>query len=365
MPGNQEGPWGSGSQGPWGQGNPPDLEKSLQQLQDKIRRMLPKGGWGSGGVILLVIVAVAGLWLASGLYRVLPDEQGVVLLFGQFVRTEQPGLRYHLPFPFEEVFKPKVTRVNRIEIGYVTTGTGNFSAERDVSDESLMLTGDENIVDIDFTVFWVIRDAGKYLFKIRNPQGTVKIAAESAMREVIGQTDLQPALTEAREQIEQSTSALLQQILDEYESGIQITQVQLQKSDPPAQVVDAFNEVQRARSDRERLRNEAEAYVNDIIPRARGEAEQLIQEASAYQEQVVSLAQGDADRFLSVHRAYQISPEVVATRLFLETMELVLRSSDKIIIESAAGSPQGVVPYLPLGELRRAPAAKSQSAGSR
>lgn len=361
MPGNQEGPWGSGSS-PWGQGQQPDLEESLRQLQDRFRKMLPKGGWGSGGVILLIIVAVALLWLASGLYRVLPDEQGVVLRFGQWVRTEQPGLRYHLPFPFEQVYKPKVTRVNRIEIGYVTTGRGDFSAERDVPDESLMLTGDENIVDIDFTVFWVIRDAGNYLFKIRNPHSTVKIAAESAMREVIGQTDLQLALTEAREQIEQSTRVLLQQILDEYESGIQITQVQLQKSDPPAQVVDAFNEVQRARSDRERLRNEAEAYRNDIIPRARGEAEQLVQEAEAYREQVVNLAQGDADRFLSIHRAYQISPSVVATRLFLETMEQVLSSSDKIIIESEAGGPQGVVPYLPLSELARPAALQTQSA---
>lgn len=346
MPANQGGPWGS----PPG-GNPPELEEALQKLQERLRGLL--GGWGSGPVIVLLIAGVLLLWLGSGLYRILPDEQGVVLRFGEWVRTEQPGLRYHLPFPFEEVRKPKVTRVNRIEVGYVTTGSGNFTSSRDIPDESLMLTGDENIVDIDFTVFWLIRDAGKFLFKIRNPQDTVKIAAESAMREVIGQTELQPALTEARELIEQSTLTLLQQILDGYESGVQITQVQLQKSDPPLQVVDAFNEVQRARSDRERLRNEAEAYRNDIIPRARGEAEQLIQEAEAYREQVVSLAQGDAARFLSVYRAYQISPLVIGTRLFLETMEQVLSSSDKVIIESSAGSPQGVVPYLPLGSLRR------------
>ena len=362
------GPWGpppgggggGGGPSPWGRppggGGPqaPDLEDLLRKGQDKFRQMLP-GGLGSGLGIGLVAAAVAGLWLASGIYRVQPDELGVVLRFGEMVRTELPGLRYHWPGPIETVFTPKVTRVNRIEIGYrsggaVTESRRGTSGDRDVPDESLMLTGDENIIDIDFTVFWVIKDAGKYLFRIRDPEATVKKAAESAMREVIGRTELQPALTEARQQIETSTLALLQNMLDEYQTGIQVTQVQLQKADPPASVVDAFNDVQRARADRERVRNEAEAYRNDIIPRARGDAERLNQESQAYREQVIALATGDASRFSAIYGAYSASKEVIARRMYLETMEQVLRGTNKVIVDSAVAG-QGVVPYLPLPQL--------------
>lgn len=320
------------------------------------------GGVGSGRGILLVIGALAVLWLLTGIYRVQPDEQGVVLRFGEWVRTEQPGLRYHVPAPIETVLLPKVTRINRIEIGYRSATEGRRS-DRDVTDESLMLTGDENIIDIDYTVFWVIKDAGQYLFKIRDPEGTVKKAAESAMREVIGRTELQPALTEARAQIETSTRQLLQAMLDEFQSGITITQVQLQKADPPSPVIDAFNDVQRARADRERLRNEAEAYRNDVIPRARGEAERLIQEASAYREQVINLARGDAERFTKIYQAYSQSKEVLGKRMYLETMEEILGGTNKVIIEGGAGGGQGVVPYLPLDKLQPpAPAAASAPA---
>ncbi|WP_245986181.1 FtsH protease activity modulator HflK [Azospirillum thermophilum] len=359
------GPWGpppGGGQNPWGRppggGNgggggggpqPPDLEDLLRRSQDRLRRVMP-GGVGSGRGIALVVGVLALVWLASGIYRVEADEQGVVMRFGQWVRTEQPGLRYRLPSPIESVLLPKVTRVNRIEVGYRSAGDGR-RGDRDVTDESMMLTGDENIIDIDFTVFWVIKDAGQFLFKIREPEVTVKKAAESAMREVIGRTELQPALTEARQQIESSTRQLLQAMLDDYQAGIEITQVQLQKADPPSPVIDAFNDVQRARSDRERARNEAEAYRNDIIPRARGEAERLIQEASAYREQVVSLAQGDADRFRKVHEAYSLSKDVTARRLYLETMEEILRGRNKVIVD---GNAQGVVPYLPLSQLHPA-----------
>ena len=190
----------------------------------------------------------------SGFYRVQPDEQGVVLIFGQWVRTEQPGLRYNFPWPIGEVRTPKVTRVNRIDIGYRNLTNGDNQIKRDVPDESLMVTGDENIINIDFTVFWIIKDAGQYLFKVRAPEATVKKAAESAMREVIGWTELQLALTEARQEIENSTRTLLQTMLDDYQTGIEITQIQLQQSDPPDPVIDAFNEVQRARADKERLR---------------------------------------------------------------------------------------------------------------
>jgi len=360
------GPWGpppgggGGGQNPWGRPSggggggggpqPPDLEELLRRSQSRLKNAIP-GGFGSGRGIGLVVLVIALIWLASGIYRVGADEQGVVLRFGQWVRTEEPGLRYHLPSPIETVFLPKVTNVNRIEIGYRSAGEGRTGG-RDISDESLMLTGDENIVDIDFTVFWQIKDAGEFLFKIRDPEATVKKAAESAMREVIGRTELQPALTEARQQTEQSTKQLLQIMLDEYQSGVLITQVQLQKADPPSPVIDAFNDVQRARSDRERLRNEAEAYRNDIIPRARGEAERLIQEASAYREQVVSLAQGDADRYTKIHEAYSLSRDVTSQRMYLETMEGVLEGARKVIIDgSTAAGGQGVVPYLPLNQL--------------
>lgn len=362
--GNGGGPWGSppggngGGNGgnPWGRppggggGQPPggpDLEDLLRKGQERFKNLTP-GGLGGGRGIALGLAVLGVLWGLSGIYRVQPDEQGVVLRFGQYVRTEQPGLRYHLPAPIESAETPKVTKVNRIEIGYRSSDTRRPGSDN--ADESLMLTGDENIIDIDFTVTWVIKDAGNYLFKIRDPEDTVKMAAESAMREVIGRTDIQPALTEARQDIEQSTKALLQAMLDEYQSGIEISQVQLQKVDPPAPVVDAFNDVQRARQDRERLRNEAEAYRNDIIPRARGEAEQLIQQASAYREQVVSLAQGDAQRFASVLSAYTAAPEITARRMYLETMQEVLGGANKIILDQPKGG-QGVVPFLPLNEL--------------
>lgn len=346
-PGNPWGrPQGGGNGGGGGGPQPPDLEDLLRRSQDRLRRAMP-GGFGSGRGVALVVGVLALIWLASGIYRVEADEQGVVLRFGEWTRTEQPGLRYRLPSPIETVLLPKVTRVNRIEVGY-RSSVGGGRNDRDVPDESLMLTGDENIVDIDFTVFWVIKDAGNFLFKIRDPESTVKKAAESAMREVIGRTDLQPALTEARQQIETSTRQLLQTMLDEYQAGIEITQIQLQKADPPQPVIDAFNDVQRARADRERARNEAEAYRNDIIPRARGEAERLVQEASAYREQVVSLAQGDAERFRKVYEAYALNKDVTARRMYLETMEEIFRGRNKIIVD---GSAQNVVPYLPLNQL--------------
>ncbi len=351
-------PWGRppGGGGGSGGGGPqaPDLEELLRKGQDTFRKMLP-GGFGSGKGVVLVAVALALLWLASGFYRVLPDEQGVVLRFGEWVRTEPPGLRYHWPSPVEAVFTPKVTRVSRIEIGYRSGGGGGevrrgTTTDRDVPDESLMLTGDENIIDVDFTVFWVIKDAGKYLFKVRDPEATVKKAAESAMREIIGRTELQPALTEARQQIETGTGQLLQNMLDEYQTGIQVTQVQLQKADPPAPVVDAFNDVQRARADRERLRNEAEAYRNDIIPRARGDAERLSQESQAYREQVVNLAQGDASRYTAIYNAYTQSKDVVSRRMYLETMEQVLKGTNKVIVDTTPGA-QSVIPFLQLPNL--------------
>ena len=350
-------PWGSP---PGGGGNgsgrgprPPDVEEIIKKIQETINKILPGGGSGGGKSIIVGAVILAIIWVGSGLYRVLPDEQGVVLRFGKFVKTTQPGLNYHIPFPIESVQTPKVTKVNRMDIGFRSERDSGFSSGgvADVPEESLMLTGDENIVNIDFSVFWVIKDAGNFLFKIQDPQGTVKAAAETAMREVIAKSQLQPILTEGRAIIEAETEEIIQSILDEYNSGIQITQVQTQKADPPDQVIDAFRDVQAARADMERSKNEAEAYANDVIPRARGEAQKILQAAEAYKKEVVAKAEGEASRFIAIYTEYDKAKEVTQERMYLETMEKVLADIDKVIIDKNSGS--GVVPYLPLPELTK------------
>ena len=353
-------PWGA-PPGGGGNGNgsgrgptPPNVDELIRDLQDKIKRFLPGGKTSGGKSISLILLVLVFVWLASGLYRVLPDEQGVVLRFGKFVKTTQPGLNYHIPFPVETVQTPKVTKVNRMDIGFRSERDSGFSTGGGVADvpqESLMLTGDENIVNIDFSVFWVIKDAGNFLFKIQDPEGTVKAAAETAMREVIAKSDIQPILTEGRSKIELETQEIIQTILDDYESGIQITQVQTQKADPPDQVIDAFRDVQAARADMERSKNEAEAYANDVIPRARGEAQKILQAAEAYKKEVVAKAEGEASRFIAIYNEYKNAKAVTQEGMDLETMEKVLADIDKVIIEKNAGS--GVVPYLPLPELKK------------
>ena len=349
-------PWGSppgGGNGGFRRGpTPPDIDEIIKKIQNTINRFF---GGGKGGTkpLLFGLIIIVVIWALSGLYRVLPDEQGVVLRFGKFVNTTQPGLNYHFPYPIESALTPKVTKVNRIDIGFRSerdSGFGTGGGVADVPEESLMLTGDENIVNIDFSVFWVIKDAGKFLFKIQDPEGTVKAAAETAMREVIARSNIQPILTEGRSIIEIDTQEIIQQILDEYNSGIQITQVQTQKADPPDQVIDAFRDVQAARADMERSKNEAEAYANDVIPRARGEAAKILQAAEAYKKQVVAKAEGEASRFLSIYNEYAKAKGVTQERMFLETMEKVLADINKIIIDKYSGS--GVVPYLPLQELK-------------
>jgi len=348
-------PWGTPPGGGNGSGKgptPPDIDAIIRDIQTKIKRFLPGGSSSGGKPIGLILIIIGFVWLASGLYRVGPDEQGVVLRFGKFVKTTQPGLHYHIPLPVETVQTPKVTKVNRIDIGFRSERDSGFSqggGVADVPQESLMLTGDENIVNIDFSVFWVIKDAGKFLFEIQDPEGTVKAAAETAMREVIAKSKIQPVLTEGRAQIEIETQEIIQSILDEYNSGIQITQVQTQKADPPDQVIDAFRDVQAARADMERSKNEAEAYANDVIPRARGEAARIMQAAEAYKQKVVAAAEGEASRFVSIYNEYAKAKEVTQERMYLETMEKVLADIDKVIIEKNAGS--GVIPYLPLPEL--------------
>ena len=351
-------PWGSppggGGNGGFRRGpTPPDIDEVVKKIQNFINKFTGGGKGGSKPIIFgLIILSV--IWALSGLYRVLPDEQGVVLRFGKFINTTQPGLNYHFPFPIESVLTPKVTKVNRMDIGFRSardTGFSQGGGVADVPEESLMLTGDENIVNIDFSVFWVIKDAGNFLFKIQDPEGTVKAAAETAMREVIARSNIQPILTEGRSKIEVDTQEIIQSILDEYNSGIEITQVQTQKADPPDQVIDAFRDVQAARADMERSKNEAEAYSNDVIPRARGEAAKILQAAEAYKKEVVAKAEGEASRFLSIYNEYKNAKQVTQERMYLETMEKVLADIDKVIIEKNAGS--GVVPYLPLPELKK------------
>ena len=367
MPWNAQGggggPWGrgpsGGGQGPWGRGSGgggpiPDIEELVGRAQERLRRMLPGGVGGGRGVFYLLVAALA-LWGLSGIYEVNPEQVGVVLRFGKFVGYTQPGLNYHLPSPIETVLKPAVTRINRIELGY-RSGAESRRPPSGLStaDESLMLTGDENIVDVNFSVFWQINNPEKYLFDIRDPEGTVKIVAESAMREIIGQLPIRAPLFENRQSIGDRTRTRMQELLDQYGAGISVTQVQLLKADPPPEVIDAFNDVQRAKADQERLRNEAEAYRNDIIPRARGDSERIVQEAEAYKEQVIDLAQGEAKRFTSVYQAYKVAPEVTARRLYIEAVEDVLKGAQKVVVDPEV---KGVQSYIPLPELGKARAA--------
>src|SRR3954462_4199065 len=362
------GPWGSGgSKGPWGSGpqssgpTPPDLEELLRRSQDKLRTVLPGGNLGSKGFALIALAAVA-IWGFSGFFRVEPDELGVVLRFGKYIRDAKPGLNYHLPYPVETVLTPKVTVVQPIHIGMrLIEDPRRGTQVRDVPEESLMLTGDENIVDVDFTVFWVVKTggAGEFLFNIQNPQGTVKAVAESAMREVVGRSEIQAILTGARQATETGVHELMQKTLDNYQSGIQITQVQMQKVDPPAQVIDSFRDVQAARADLERAQNEAQTYANRVVPEARGRAAQVTQSAEAYREQTVADARGRAARFTKVLDEYKKAPDVTRQRLYLETMERLFGGTQKIILDSGANS--GVVPYLPLNELTRPPSPPPQT----
>ena len=309
-----------------------------------------------GLVLLAVVVAVA--WVNAGVYRVQPDEQGIVLRFGKWVETTAPGLHYHLPYPFETVLFPKVTQVNQLQLGSVqaTASTG-----QDESRDRQMLTGDENIVEAECAVLWRIKDAGQFLFRVKNAEAALKISAESALREVIGRTPIQAAMSDKRQQIADQTRELLQGLLDQQSSGILVTEVQLQRVDPPAAVIDAFNDVQRARADQERARNEAEAYANDILPRARGEAARIVQEAEAYRTQAANLAQGDAKGFLAVYASYVRAKDVTAWRLYMESVDEVLKKATKVIVDTSGKGVGGVTPYLPLTDKDKTSAGKEPS----
>lgn len=358
------GPWGGGGSG-GGSGGPPDLEEILRRSQDRLKNIMPGGNLGNRGLIfgLLALVVV---WLLTGWYIVRPNEVGLNLRFGKYIGKTGEGLNYNWPYPIGSVIKPQVTNVITTEVGFRTVESVRTSRQSDVIEESLMLTGDENIVDIDVIVQWQIDPAApeNYVFNIQDPTGTVKAVAESAMREVIGRRNIQPVLTTDRSAIETEVRQLMQDTLNTYNAGVQIRLVQLQKVDPPQQVIDAFRDVQAARADQERLRNEAQTYANRVVPESRGRAAQLIQAAEAFKEQTVAEALGQASRFNAVYAQYKLAPAVTRERLFLETMERVLGGTDKIILDNA-GSGQGVVPYLPLDQLqqrRPAPAAPQTGA---
>src|SRR6195256_2993982 len=353
------GPWGSGPKGPWGSGpqpvgpRPPDLEDLLRRGQDRLQQLLP-GGYFSGIGIAVILLFVVAVWLASGFYRVQSEELGAVLRFGKYVRDAQPGLRYHLPYPIETVQLPKALRVSAISIGMtlIDDPTRRGRTMRDVPEESLMLTGDENIVDVDFTVLWRIKPAGVggYFFNIQNPEGTVKAVAESAMREAVGKANIQPILTGARTTTEANVQELMQKTLDNYGSGVLVQQVQMQKGDPPAQAIDSFRDVQAARADLERLQNEAQTYANRVVPDARGRGAQILQVAEGYQQQAIAEAKGQSARFEKVYDEYRKAPDVTRQRIFLETMERILGSSEKLVYDGGS-SGRDSVPYAPLNEL--------------
>ena len=349
---NDNNPWESGGNNPWGGGSSgnKDLENSIKKAKEKFGKF--KIG-GPRNISILIIVALI-IWLATGFYRVEPDEQGIELLFGKWNQvTTEPGLHYFFPTPFGKTMTPKVESIRKINVGYRSAselGFSSNSSDRNVLEESLMLTGDQNIVDVNFTVLYKIKDAGKFLFKLRNPETTVKDMSESVMREIVGQRDLEFLLTGGRQEVEQVVRSDLQDILDEYESGILVQSIQLQSVNPPALVIDAFDEVQRARQDKEKLVNEANSYMNKIVPNARGDAAKLVQEATAYKEQVIKQAEGVAQNFIDVYNSYKETKYVTRQRIYLETLTEVLEGPNKIILDST-GEGQGVVPYLPINEL--------------
>jgi len=347
---NNQGPWGQNNSTPpkgTGDGKEPDLEKLLQK-----GREIFDGGKGNGKFLILAIV-LAGLgWLATGFYMVDEKEEAVVLRFGEYHRKASPGLHYRIPAPFESLIKVQTTVINRVEIGFRSRGRGDVSGQiREVPEESSMLTVEANIVDVPFEVQWVISDAEKFLFNLRDPSSTVKSAAESAMREVIGRTPISSAIAEGKQLVQAEARDLLQKILDDYDTGITIAALKLTQVKYPGPVRPAFTDVQNATTEADTAVKKAEAYRNDILPRARGQAVQVVEESKAYRGKIVAEAQGQAERFNVVYDKYSEAKEVTKKRIYLETMEKVLYGTNKIILDQDAG--KQMVPFLPLNEINR------------
>ncbi|MBY0355967.1 MAG: FtsH protease activity modulator HflK [Rickettsiales bacterium] len=367
-PGNQ-GPWGprsgggnqGGGNGPRrpGKQTPPDFNEFLQRSQDTLKGML--GGGGGQRSFMLIAMVVGLLWVGLGIYRVEADELGVVLRFGQFNRTTEAGLHYHLPYPIETVLKPSVSRINTVEVGGSASQMGQQIYSRNaLSDaalsplqESQMLTGDSNIVEVNFEVQWRINAAEpeKFLFNVRDAYATVKPVAESAMREVIGQMKLEAILTTEQGNIATRTQDIIQRVLNNYDAGIEVVSVNLSKPDVPNEVIDAFQDVKKAQQDRETTVNIADRYRNEIIPKANGDASRMEQEALAYKKQVVDKAEGETSRFLAVYEQFRLAEDVTRKRIYLETMEEILHGMQKVVVDQKTTGGSGVVPYLPLSTL--------------
>lgn len=357
---SDQGPWGTPKGGnnsngggwkPGGynpKGGPGDFDELLSELKERFNDMFG-GDNGNRGVILAFAIFFV-LWLFSGIYQLQPGEQGVVLRFGKFDRIAASGLRYHLPSPFEtvDIVNSEAIRMETLAGDRNLSVHSISSSSELVDDEILMLTGDENIINLSFNVQWKVRDAKDFVFNIPNPEQTVKAVAESAMREVIGRTTINSALTEGKLKVQDETRKLIQETLDHYKSGIDIINVNMLDASFPRAVVDSARDVQAARADQERARNEAESYRNDIIPRARGLAERMVQEAEGYKQEVVAKAEGDAARFVSVYDQYKQAPDVTRKRMYLETMEKLMTGTNKFLVDNKAG----VLPYLPLTETR-------------
>ncbi len=370
--GSGKNPWGAGgnkgrgpsSGGPKGSGPEiPDIDALLR----KTRQNFGGGMRPEKGLIGLVILVLAGLWLSSGVYLVQPGENAVIQRFGAYLRTqEQPGIGFHLPYPVETSQKVNVTLDRRIHIGFEETGIGRTGVvqKRDIPAESLMLTADANIVDIDVVVLWNISEAYKYLFNIREQEDTLKKSAESALREVVGQTKLQPIITEGRDDVATRIKTVLQASMDSYGSGIAIRQVLIQGATVHPSVIDAFDDVVAAIQDAEKFQNEATIYKNDILPKARGEAIKMIQEAQGYKQTQIAKSTGEASRFQEVYEAYLTGKDVTRERIYIETMEAVLKNAQKTIIDQQSGG-SGVIPYLPLGAQNAPQNALQNSMGSK
>lgn len=347
-------PWGNGGNNNNRGGGEPDLDEILRKAQENLKDFIP-GNFQGGRLAGLILLAIIALWFASGFYIVSPGEHAVVQRFGAWNHTEtSEGLKYHLPFPIENASLVKVNEIRRMNVGFTEMSSRSTSNSRitDIPDESLMLTADRNIVDLDMVIQWNIKSAEDFLFQIEEPEDTIKKVAESAIREVVGQTDMFPIITTGRTAVANRTREILQQNLDEYHAGVNVTQVLIQQAEVHPDVQAAFQDVQSAKQDADDVQNRAQAYREDIVPRARGEAIQKVQEAEAYQESVIARATGDADRFNSVLEAYQQGKDVTKKRMYIETMEDVLQNAQKIILDENGNG--GVVPYLPLNELKPA-----------
>lgn len=364
MPWNNQGgggPWGGGGggggpKGPWGQGpqsggQPPDLEELIRKSQERLKSVLPGGGGniGAKGIALIAVLA-AFIYALTGFYTVSQNEVGVNTVFGRHIGNAAPGLNWNPPAPFGAVYRVPVTDVRRTEVGY-RSGGGPRGGNRDVLEESLMLTGDENIIDIDLEVQWDVNAAqvADFVFQMQNPEGTVKSVAESALREAVGRRNIQPILTTDQAAIAAEIRTLMQKTLDDYHSGVNVRVVQLLSALPPQQVRGSFLDVNAAQQDQSRVQNEARTYASQVVPEARGRAAQTLQEAEAYRDRVVAEANGQASRFTQVYEQYRLAPDVTRERMFLETMERVLGGTDKVIIDQAGGN--GVQPFLPLDQL--------------